>query len=152
MHGGTNQLLEPGDPKRGGRPPTSYRFARAIRNAEDREDFEAFLVDVTNLDRQLALAELNLLRFMRRCEQTEKGGIPTSVSAGGQSVSIESYDRIVRNYLETIGRLRERKARIDHMDDPEIPISGSTGLEEPEAINADARARVRSRLLRATEE
>ena len=87
----------------------------------DGKDFEAFMVDITNLDRQIALAEFNLLRFVRRCEATEKGGIPTAVGSGGTSVSIESYDRIIRSYLETIGRLRERKARIDHMGNPDAP-------------------------------
>jgi hypothetical protein len=121
FHGGVQERAPVGDDTRPGRPPTSHRFARAIRNPEDREDFEAFLVDVTNLERQIALAELNCLRFMRRCEASEKGGIPTSVAGGGQSVSIESYDRIIRSYLETIGRLRERKARIDHMGNPDAP-------------------------------
>jgi hypothetical protein len=151
FHAGFNERAAPGDPIRGGRPPTSYRFAQIIRSEEDRGHFEAFMVDVTNLDRQIALAELNLLRFVRRCEQSEKGGIPTSVAGGGQSVSIESYDRIVRSYLEIIGRLRERKARIDHMDDPELPLPGG-GTGDTESILADARARVRERLLRRTEE
>jgi hypothetical protein len=121
MHGGRQQAAAPGSPVRPGRPPTSFRFSRIFRTDEHREAFEDFLSNVTNLDRQIAIAETNLLRFMERFEQSEKGGLPTSVGGGGTSVSLESYDKIVRWYLETIGRLRERKARIEHMGNPDAP-------------------------------
>jgi hypothetical protein len=120
-HSGGHQLRAPGDPKNGGAPCANFRFSRAIRSVEDREDFEAFLVDTTNLNRQIALAELNLVRFIRKYEESERGGIPSSIGGGGKSVTFESYDRIVRSYLETIGRLRERQARIEHLGNPSAP-------------------------------
>jgi hypothetical protein len=115
-HGGKQEALPPGDPERGGRPPIHGFYSQLFREESDRALYEAFLGDITNLDRQIALAETNLVRFLGRFEAGERNGIPTSVGNGGTSVSIESYDRIVRAYLDTIGMLRERKARIARLE------------------------------------
>lgn len=111
MHGGKNQLLPPGDPGRGGRPPTTFRYSQVIR-VEDRELYDAVSSLIGKLDEEIALARTNLVRFQRANDESFKGGIPVSVGSAGGSVTVRPYADVVQEYLDLIGKLEERRARI----------------------------------------
>lgn len=109
MHGGKNQ---PGSDASPGAPPRTFRYSQVLRSDEDRELYESARTALGKLDEEIALARTNLARFQRSVEDASKGGIPTSVSDGGRSISIRSYADIVQEYLDLIGKLEERRARI----------------------------------------
>jgi hypothetical protein len=112
FHGGTRQLTEPGDPKRGGRPPETFRYSRFMRSAEDRELYESARSALGSLDEELNLARTNLERFRRSREEQAKGGIPLSVADGGKSVSVRPYQEIEADYLDLIRRLEEGRKKL----------------------------------------
>jgi len=112
FHGGTKQLLEPGDPRRGGRPPTTFRYSTFMRTDEDRELYESARGALGSLDEELNLARTNLERFRRSRDEQAKGGIPLSVSDGGKSVSVRPYAQIEAEYLDLIRRLEEGRKKL----------------------------------------
>jgi hypothetical protein len=154
-HSGRHQLRAPGDPQNGGTPPTSFTYSRIVPE-EFRAIYDAAHRELGKLDHEVALARTNLYRFQQRHEEQQKGGVPTSVSGGGTSVSVRTYEQIVGDYLDRIGRLEERRARVlatlQQLDDPPpppTPPAGSGGgLDEndPDVVD-DARARLRRKLL-----
>lgn len=111
FHGGVQQLAEPGDPIRGGRPVQSGFYSAVLRE-EQKPIYLLAMQELGKLDQELALARTNLYYYQKRVGEQEKGGIPSSVSAGGQSVSIKSYADIVADYLNLISRMETRRARI----------------------------------------
>lgn len=155
FHGGGHQLREPGDDRNGGRPPESFSYVRTIPE-EFRHVYDAAHQQLGKLEHELALTRTNLYRFQQKHSDQEKGGIPSSVSGGGQSVSIRSYADIVGEYLDRIARMEERRARIlqtlQNLDDPPPPPGTLrlVGGDEPEdpAIADDARQLLREKLLR----
>jgi len=110
-HGGVQQRADPGDPIRGGRPPETFSYVGTVPPALQ-PIYEAAKGELGKLDHELALARTNLFRYQQKVSEQEKGGIPSSVSAGGQSVSIRSYADIVGEYLDRISRMESRRARI----------------------------------------
>lgn len=112
QHGGKQELLPPGDPERGGRPPTTFRYAHALRSEEDRALYEASAKLLGNLEEEIKLARTNLFRFQRTVEESAKGGLPVSVAGGGGSVTVKPYAQVVQEYLDLIGRLESRRAAL----------------------------------------
>ncbi len=110
-HGGKNECAPPGDPIRGGRPVESGFYSAVLRD-EQKPVYLLAMQELGKLDQELALARTNLYGYQKRVGDQEKGGIPSSVSAGGQSVSIKSYADIVADYLNLISRMETRRARI----------------------------------------
>lgn len=90
-HGGPNELLPPGDPRRGGAPPTSFVYARVLRLPGDDEIIEASRGKLGTLDDEICVLRRNLYRALERAEAQPKGGVPTSVGAGGASVTVETH-------------------------------------------------------------
>lgn len=111
-HGGANEVLPPGDPGRGGRPATTFRYSRVFRSDEDREIYELARQELGKLDEEIALARTNLVRYQRAMEDSGKGGIPVSVGGAGGSLTVRPYADVVQDYLDLIGKLEERRARI----------------------------------------
>ena len=111
FYNGGAELLEPGDPKRGGRPVEHGFYSETLRE-EQKSIYAWAMQELGTLDHELALARTNLHGYQTRMRDQEKGGIPSSVAAGGQSVTIHSYADIVAEYLNLISRLEFRRARI----------------------------------------
>lgn len=151
FHGGKQEQAAPGDPIRGGRPPENFSYVQTVPE-EFRHVYEAAHQQLGKLDHEIALARTNQYRFQQKHSDQEKGGIPSSVSGGGQSVSIRSYADIVGEYLDRIARMEERRARIlatlQQLDDPPGPVRLILGEEPDAAITDDARQRLRDKLLR----
>lgn len=152
MHSGKNERADPGDPMRGGRPPETFSYVRTVPE-EFRAVYESAHQQLGKLEHELALTRTNLYRFQQKYSDQEKGGIPSSVSGGGQSVSIRSYADIVGEYLDRIARMEERRARIlvqlQSLDTPpeaiRLVLDDGKGDQE---ITDDARQRLREKLLR----
>jgi len=112
MHGGKNERAAPGDPIRGGRPPTTFRYSTFMRTDEDKALYESARSALGTLDEELNLARTNLERFRRSREEQAKGGIPLSVADGGKSVSVRPYAEIETHYLDLIRRLEEGRKKL----------------------------------------
>ena len=139
-HGGTQQRAAQGDPIRGGRPVQSGFYSAVLRE-EQKPIYLLAMQELGKLDQELALARTNLYYYQKRVGEQEKGGIPSSVSAGGQSVSIKSYADIVADYLNLISRMETRRARIlEAIGASESNDSDLLGHEEWVASRASPRA------------
>lgn len=155
MHSGGHELLPPGDPARGGRPPETFSYVATVPE-QFQPVYHAAREQLGKLEHELALARTNLYRYQQRFEEQQKGGIPTSVSGGGASVSIRPYADVVGEYLDRIARLEERRARIlktlQELDDPPLPPGFTQPLVATDGADEDvtdnARQRLREKLLR----
>jgi hypothetical protein len=155
FHSGGHQLRPPGDPQNGGAKPTSFTYVRVVPE-EFHGIYEAGRRELDRIDHEIALARTNLYRLQQRYEDQQKGGVPTSVSGGGASVSVRPYAELVAEHTDRITRYVERRARIlailQGLDDPPpppAPTGGGGGVDptDPEVVE-DARRRVREKLLR----
>ena len=108
MHGGTRERAPRGAPERGGRPPSSFLYARVLRLPGDAEILEAARGKVGSLDDELALVRRNLNRALERHELQPKGGIPISVGAAGSGVTVLPNHSAV---LQLIGEIRKLTAQ-----------------------------------------
>jgi len=112
MHGGRNERAPKGDPIRGGKKPVLFMYASALNRPGDAELIEAANAKLGTLDDEIALCRRNLARFMEANEENARGGLPIPVSGSRGSVTLHFYSDIVAEYLDRIGRLEEKRARI----------------------------------------
>ena len=112
QHGGKQERLPPGHPERGGRPPSTFAYCEVLPD-DAKPVYEAAHGQLGKLDHEIALARTNLYRFQQKYEGKETGGIAVHIGrSGGGGVTIRAYADIVGEYLDRIGRLEERRARI----------------------------------------
>jgi hypothetical protein len=134
-------LLEPGDPKRGGRPRSSALYDPHFTRPGDPEFFALARTKVGQLEDELALLRRNLDDLVERAN-----------AAPGPADSQRLFG-FVGEHVDRIARVEERRARIiATLESAGAPPSqlhvivqdGDAGDEDPDA----SRSRLREKLLR----
>lgn len=89
--------MPPGDPGHPGSPPKTFRYSRFLRSPADRQLHDATEGVLGTLDAEIALLRTNLGRYLRKCGN------------GGRRPD----DQVVLSYADAIGKLEERRNRIN---------------------------------------
>jgi hypothetical protein len=138
MHGGKNERAKPGDPIRGGKPPTTYLDVELVPE-KWRAVYRSALAQIGRLELELALLKTNLARFEFSEQQEPK-------------YSEAERSAIVGEHVERIARVEERRARIltllQNLDSPPDPVRLVLEQDTSEDVTDDARQRLRDKLLR----
>ncbi len=114
-HGGAKAKIPRGDPRQGGRKPTTGLYVRHLK-PEQLEAHEMAKATVGSLDEELALARANLDWAVKRWSGRPGGGV---LVEKGRVTKIRLYADVVLEHIDRIRALEKARAEILKVAPPE---------------------------------
>lgn len=106
LHGGLQQVLPPGDPRRGGRPAVHRLYCRTL-TPEMVDAYRA--ADPGTLEHEIRIACANAARLQALFDANPARGIAVSVTRGGtdnRSMHVYPYAQLLQEQLDLIRKLK----------------------------------------------
>lgn len=117
FHGGKNEAAPPGDPIRGGRPPTHGLHAKYLP-----QEFRDELADgIGSIDEEISVTRVFYVRAVKEYLDNPRGGIPIAVEQknGAPSVRIRPWAEVVDLLSDKLRKLRLARVAIAQQSPPD---------------------------------
>lgn len=109
MHGGTNEALPAGDPRRGGRPTSTRLYTRHLQ-PDELDAYEQ--ATAGGLDAEIKVAKAHLDWAIRQWAGKPSGGLAIAIKPGSREVRIKPWIDVVGEHYDNVRRLELARAAI----------------------------------------